>query len=193
MLGREIKLLIIFLVLLSAFLINTLYTNADIFAERIVGHNKMSAISLDFSSRSSFDNEQVTTLFRSLGIQPGGFELGSLKVTPGNTSNFPYVIKVVKTGGDEVFCDSLKLKVLDRNFSSMYSGPLMKLNLSSNFVNSDSKDFIFVLGLDDTNQAIKNKICEFNFNFRSYRTISNETGGIYAQRLISNVISSGNW
>lgn len=193
MLESGIKQLIIFSILLSIFLIKTHYTNADIFAERIVGHNKMSALSLDFSSRSSFNYVQITTLFHSLGMQPGGFELGSLKITPENNSTFKYIFKVLKTGGDEAFCNSLLIKVLDKNFSSLYSGSLMNLNLPSDFTNADSKNFIFVVSLDDNSKTIQNKTCKFNFDFKSYHASPSETGGIYAERVISNVISSGSW
>lgn len=63
----------------------------------------------------------------------------------------------------------------------------------SNFKNTDSTDFIYFISLDEKDQKLKNKICEFNFIFKTYRDNPNEQGGIFAQRLISNVISSGNW
>ena len=67
---NEIKRLTVFLILLYIFLSKTNYTDADIFAERKVQNNKFSAITLDFSTKNSFNNGLITSLFSSLGIVP---------------------------------------------------------------------------------------------------------------------------
>lgn len=193
MLKPEIKRFAVFLMLLYVFLIKTNYTDADIFAERTVSQNKFSAISLDFSIKSSFNNSSVTSLFHSLGIQPGGFDLGAIRVQTDSNTKSNYRLKVLKTNGDDLFCGRLKAKIFDRNFFEIYNGPLINLSVDSRFINSSPKDFIFFVSLDDKDQVLMNKICEFNIDIRTYRNNPDERGGIFAQRLISNVISSGNW
>jgi len=190
MLRPEIKRLALFLILLYFFLIKTGYTDADIFAERVVSHNKFSALSLDFSTRSSFNNSPATSLFHSLGIQPGGFDLAAARVKAETDTKFRYRLRSVKTNGDDLFCGKLHLKVFNRNFFEVFNGSLLDLSLTT--INSDPRDFIFFVSLDDQDAALKNKICEFNFDFRTFRVTPDEQGGIFAQRLIGNVISSGN-
>ena len=193
MLKPEIKRFAVFLILLYVFLIKTNYTDADIFAERTVSQNRFSAITLDFSTKSSFNNSLVTSLFQSLGIQPGGFDLGAVRVQTEINTKSNYRLKVLKTNGDDLFCSRLRAKIFDRNFFEVYNGPLMNLSVDSHFMNSSPKDFIFFISLEDRDQVLMNKICEFNIDIRTYRNNPDERGGIFAQRLISNVISSGNW
>ena len=192
MLKPGIKRLALFLMLLYIFLIATSYTDADIFAERVVSHNKFSALTLDFSTRNSFNNSLTTSLFHSLGIQPGGFDLGAVRIKAETEAKFRYRLKTVETNGDDAFCRRLQVKVLDRNFFEVFSGSLLDLSFTARFTDADPRDFIFFISLDDQDPSLKNKICEFNFDFRTYRP-PDETGGIFAERLIGNVISSGSW
>jgi hypothetical protein len=83
--------------------------------------------------------------------------------------------------------------VFNRSFFQLYEGSLLDLSLNDNLGSQDLKDFIFFVSLDDSDEELKNKICEFNFSFKTYRESPGEQGGIYAERLISNVISSGSW
>lgn len=193
MLKPGIKRLAVFLMLLHIFLVETGYTDADIFAERVVSRNKFSATTLDFSTRNSFNNSLVTNLFSSLGIQPSGFDLRGVKIKAETDTRSKYRLKAIKTNGDDFFCSHLGVKVFNRSFSEVFSGSLLNLSINSNFTNSDPKDFIFFVSLDEQSQELKNKICEFNLDFKTYRNSPDEHGGIFALRSISNVISSGNW
>ncbi len=193
MLKPEIKKLAVFLMLLYVFLIKTDYTDADIFAERVVSNNKFSAISLDFSTRNSFNNSSIANLFHSLGIQPGGFDLAAARIKAETGADFKYRLKTVKTNGDDFFCGRLKVKVFNRSFFEIFNGSLMDLSINSNFANSNPKDFIFFVSLDEQDQELKNKICEFDFDLKTYRDNPDEQGGIFARRLIGNVVSSGSW
>ena len=193
MLKPGIKRITVFLMLLYVFLIKTSYTDADIFAERTVSRNKFSALTLDFSTRSSFNNSLVTSLFHSLGIQPSGFDLGATRVKAETDTKSNYRLKVLKTNGDDLFCGRLQAKIFDRNFFEIYNGSLLNLSFNSRFMNANPKDFIFFVSLEDKDPALMNKICEFNIDLRTYRNDPDERGGVFAQRLIANVVSSGNW
>lgn len=116
MLKIEIKRLTVFLILLYIFLSKTNYTDADIFAERKVQNNKFSAITLDFSTKNSFNNGLITSLFSSLGIVPFGFDLRAARVTQEDGANSKYYLRTIKTNGDDFLCNNLKVKVLSRNF-----------------------------------------------------------------------------
>ena len=189
-----IKKLAIFLMLFYIFLNQTGYTAADIFAERVVSQNKFSVTRLDFSTRNSFNNAPAVSLFRTLGLVPGGFDLGAIKLKLETNGKTKYQLKVEKTNGDEALCGQLNVKVLDSQLHEFYQGRLLNLSLNSTIASSDDyKNFIFFISLDDQAPELKNKICEFNLKFKTYRENPDEKGGIFAQRLISNVISSGSW
>lgn len=192
MLKPKIKKFAVFLMLLHVFLMDAEYTNADIFAERIVKYNKFSSINLDFSTRNSFNNGVISSIFHSLGIQPGGFDLGVARVKAETEPGFKYRLKAVMTNGDDSLCEKLKFKVFDRKFYEVFSGGLRDLDITAKS-DSTPNDFIFFAGLDDHGQELQNKICEFNFDFKTYRDNPDEQGGIFAMRLINNVISSGSW
>lgn len=193
MLKPGIKRLAVFVMLLYIFLIKSSYTSADIFADRIVRNNKFSATSVDFSTRSSFNNSFIMSLFHSLGIQPGGFDLGAIKVKADTDTKFKYRMKIVRTNGDDYLCSRLQAQVLNRNLVGITSDSLSNLSFLSSFNGPSPKDLIFFISLDDDNAALKNKICEFNIDLKTYRNDPDEQGGIFAERKISNVISSGDW
>lgn len=193
MLRPEIKRLAFFLILIFFFLTKSNYTDADLFAERIISRNRFSAITLDFTTRSSFNNNLSNNLFHSLGIQPGGFDLAAVKIKAETDSKLKYHLRAYQTNGDTTLCDNLHIKMLNRNFFEIFDGPLKDLSVDSKLDKSAPKDFIIFISLDTNNQSLQNKICEFNFDFKTYRNNPDETGGIFARRLITNVISSGDW
>jgi hypothetical protein len=193
MLSPKIKRLAVFLILLEIFLLNTSSTDADIFAERIVKENKFSAISLDFSVGNSFNGGALPTLFKTLGILPEGYDLGAARIVSPGRSGTKYALRAISNSGDANLCDQLDLKVLNRNFSLLFDGKLMGLDLKSQFPKSNADDYIFFASLNENGDELKNKICDFSFSLRTFRQDPGETGGIFAERRISNFISSGNW
>jgi hypothetical protein len=193
MLRPGIKKLAVFVMLLYVFIVNSSYTSADIFADRVVSHNKFSATTVDFTARSSFNSSYITSLFHSLGIQPDGFDLGAIRLRAETNSKLKYSMRIVQTNGDNYFCSRLQSQVVNRNLAGIASDSLTDLSFLSSFNGTDPKDLIFFVSLEDNAVALKNKICEFNIYFKTYRNNPDETGGIYAERKISNVISSGDW
>ncbi len=193
MLGPEVKRWGIFAVLLYIFLNQTGYTDADIFAERTVSGNALSVIALDFSVSNSFNDSAATNLFRTPGMTPGGFDLGAISIRTKPGMKFKYRLKTIQTNGDAAFCDALTIKMLNRDFSKSYEGSLLGLSETSSILGDDRKDNIFSVGLTGTDPSLKNKICEFNLDIRTYQERSDEKGGIFAERSIKNLVASGNW
>lgn len=173
--------------------VNSGYTDADIFAERIVAGNKLTSTTIDFSVYSSFNNRVVYNLFNSYGIEPDGFDLGALKLETDTETKFNYNLKTVKINGDDDLCNSLNLKIYDRNFFLLYKGPLMEASLKSRLSKSNPKSYIFFLSLDDSREDLAKKVCEFNFDFKTYHDSIDEEGGIFAERQVNNIVSSGTW
>lgn len=180
-------------ILLYLFFSQTNYTDADMFAERVVARNTFSGLALNFSVRSSLNNNLATKLFQLADLQPGGFDLGALKVKAEAGREFRYQLSVNKLGGDEAFCNSLQLKVSDRVLSELYAGSLFDFSLSGASGEVALGELVFLVSLDEQNETLKNKTCEFNFSFKTYRDSPDEVGGIFVEQLIRNSISSGDW
>jgi hypothetical protein len=193
MLAKNLNRLSWFLLLLYIFLIKSAYTDADIFAERVVRQNKFSAITLDFSTRITFNDNKIINLFHSLGFMPGGFDLAAVKIKNDSLNDFNYYIKTIKVSGDEVFCQSLQLEVFNNLRRPIYQGPLLDLIINSKLTDSQLENLIFFISFNDYDQELINKRCEFDFEFRTYWQNIDESGGIYAQRKVNNLITSGYW
>lgn len=193
MLIRGVKKWALFSIFFYIFLIMLRFTGADIFAERIVRENKFRAITLDFTTGASYNNFAIADLFRTTGIVPGGYDLGAVRVRGITPFYSRYNLKVVKISGDDNFCNALKLEIINRNFSKKYDGDLLDLSLNSNLSEDSLQDWIFVVSFDDDDPLLVNKICDFNLELRTYREDSDETGGLFAERKIRNIISSGSW
>lgn len=193
MLIRGVKKWALFSIFFYIFLIMLRFTGADIFAERIVRENKFRAITLDFTTGASYNNFAIADLFRTTGIVPGGYDLGAVRVRGITPFYSRYNLKVVKISGDDNFCNALKLEIINRNFSKKYDGDLLDLSLNSNLSEDSLQDWIFVVSFDDDDPLLMNKICDFNLELRTYREDSDETGGLFAERKIRNIISSGSW
>jgi len=193
MLIRGVKKWALFSIFFYIFLIMLRFTGADIFAERIVRENKFRAITLDFTTGASYNNFAIADLFRTTGIVPGGYDLGAVRVRGITPFYSRYNLKVVKISGDDNFCNALKLEIINRNFSKKYDGDLLDLSLNSNLSEDSLQDWIFVVSFDDDDPLLMNKICDFNLELRTYREDPDETGGIFAERKIRNIISSGSW
>ncbi len=193
MLRKNLRRFSWFFLLLYIFLINSQFTDADIFAERIVEQNTLRAITLDFSTRETFNHNLNTKLFNSFGFLPNGFDIASILIKNDSINSFKYHLKTEKMSGHDELCDNLELKIFDRNFKNIYQGKLLNLSLNSEIKENDNQAYIFFISLDTDRPAIQSKICEFNFDFKTYRQSIDEVGGIFAQRKLNNVITSGNW
>lgn len=193
MLNGRARFVLLFFVFFEVFLITTKYTDADLSAERIVAQNKMVSIVINLFSQNTANNSPLTSLFRTTSLQPGGFDLGSIRIQNDAKATIKYSLKVVKVSGDDALCRALNIRVLHRDLSTKYDGSLMDFSYNSAVVDKTPEDWIFMVSLDDKSDQLKNKLCEYNFNVRSYRSSPNETGGVFAERKINNIISSGSW
>jgi hypothetical protein len=193
MLNGRTRFILLFLVFLEVFLVTTSYTDADLSAERIVLQNKFTTITINFFSQNTANNNPLTTLLRTSSMQPGGFDVGAIRVRNGVQKDLKYSLKTVKVNGDDTFCRALTLRTFHRDLSVKYDGSLMDYTVSSTLSDTVPEDWILLIGLDDAGEQLKNKSCEFNFVMRTYRDSPDETGGIFAERKVNNIISSGTW
>lgn len=192
MLSHRTQSIFFIFLFLALFLINTGYTDADLFAERIVRNNHFSATTLSFSQRHTANNGYINQLFRTINFQPEGFDLGAVRIKKDGKLNFKYRLKTIKISGDDNLCQNLTLDVMQKG-NYKYQGKLMEFVLDSNINDSKPEDWIFFVGLDDDSNTLKNKTCEFNFYFKTWRDDPESKKGFYAERSLYNIISSGSW
>ncbi|MCL4374910.1 hypothetical protein M1523_03540 [Patescibacteria group bacterium] len=178
--------------MLANFLLNTHYTDADLVAERVVQANRLSATTLSFALQHSANFGQLGTLFNTTGFQPGGFDIRAIRIKKDGKLNFKYRLKTVKKGGDDGLCAALNLQVV-QNWQVKYQGRLLDLNLDTTIPTSGFDNWIFYLSIDSDQASLKNKTCEFDLDFKTWRNNPEEKTGFWAQRLINSNVSSGNW
>jgi len=193
MIRRSLRRFSWFFLLLYLFLINSQFTDADIFAERVVQNNTLKAISIDFSTRTTFNYNINTKLFNSFGFLPNGFDVASILIKNESKNSIKYHIKSIKVSGHDGLCNNLELNILDYKLRSIYQGKLLDLNLTADINENDNKPYIFLVSLKRNDDDLRGRICEFDFDFRTYRQSIDEVGGIFAQRKLNNVITSGSW
>jgi len=192
MVSARTKIALSILLFIAFILLHTDHTDADLVAERIVRANRMTATTLSFSTQQSANFSRLNLLFNTAGFQPGGFDLRAVRIKKDGKMNFKYRIKTVKKSGDDGFCNAINLQVL-QNWQVKYQGKLTNFKLDSTIPSNGIENWIFYLSLDDNQAALKNKTCEFDFDFKTYRQLPEEKTGFWAQRLINNNITSGNW
>lgn len=192
MLSQRTQVIFYIFLFLSLFLLNTGHTDADIFAERVVRANHFSMSTLSFSSRHTANNSYISSFFRTTGFQPEGFDLEAVRINKDGILNFKYRLKTVKINGDDNFCQALDLEVMQKG-SYKYQGKLMDFIYDSTVNDSKPQDWIFFILLNDDSSSLKNKTCEFDFYFKTWREDPESKKGLYAERKLYNIISSGSW
>src|SRR3989344_9214427 len=100
MLSKSLKIVCASSIYLYLFLVRTSYTDADIFAERVVRKNQMSAITLDVSVKNTINDNNISNIFHSSGLLPGGFDIGLVRIA-GGSSKFLYSVAAEKINGND--------------------------------------------------------------------------------------------
>jgi hypothetical protein len=192
MLDAKAQSILVFLILLALLLLNTGHTDADIFAERNVKNNRFSATTLSFSQNHTANATPLTQLFQTAGLLPGGFDLGAVRIKKEGKMNFKYRVKAIKKGGDDNLCSNLTLRIL-KDGSFIYQDKLLNLSIDHTVENNNAHDWIFFIELNNNDPSLKNKICQFDFYFKTWRDDPDSRKGLYAERRLYNTITTGIW
>lgn len=138
-------------------------TSADLSDKESSVGNTMRATTLAFSTRNSFNEEIISHSFSTYGLVASGFDLNSIRIKKEGELAAPYNLSAQKTSGDDSVCNALKISIMQNN-QFIYQGNIASLNLNSN-INNNPDDWIIFIALSDYNDSLKNKMCNFNFNF----------------------------
>ena len=181
----------IFLIIL-ALVVFTGATSADLFDTEIVTDNKLTATTLDFSQRDTANENFNSQLFNITGLVSGGFQVEGVRVKKDGLLDFNYKITTVKTAGDDLFCSALELTVV-QNWQIKYQGRAMDFQINSTIQPNGLDDWLFYLNLVHNEVSLTNKVCDFNFIFRSLKINEGGTSMFFDEEILLNHVSSGLW
>ncbi len=167
-------------------------TSADLSVQVIAQDNKISATTLQMSALKTSNETDLPALFQINGLIPGGFDVSSIRLKKDGELDFNYQLKSVKVNGDDNFCHSLNIKIMQDN-KFIYQGKIGDLDNNKTINGLGKDDWIFFVSLDDNNDQLKNQNCEFTFDFKTYRNSPDEIGGFSDEVRVTNYVSSGSW
>jgi hypothetical protein len=91
-----------------------------------------------------------------------------------------------------LLCGALELTVM-QEWQKKYEGPLLNFSQDSIIDSEVPEDWVFFLSLNEKSLDLKNKSCQFELVFKTYRTDPESRAGFFAERKLTNSITSGSW
>ena len=192
MLSLRTKIILSLIFVIELFLFNTGYTDADLFAQKVVKENIFSFTTLSFLTLNTANNSQLPRLIDVSGLVPDGFAVTSYRIKKDGKLNFKYHLKANFVNSNSQLCDAITVKLF-QDGEYKYKGLLKDINFNSALTTVEKQDWILFLGLDETDQSLKNQVCVFELDFKTWRQNIDENSGIFAQEKVPGTISSGNW
>ncbi len=184
------KIVLLVVLVVSTCLLLTEVTDADLFDEEVVTGNKFMVTTLDFSTRDTANLTIVNSLFRTINIVRGGFEVRAVRLKKDGQLDIPYHLAASIISSSSPLCSALKLKIIKQN-QFIYNDKLSLLNLDGKIEGDSYEDYIFILYLDQAEAEVMNKSCEFNFSFVS--RLNGGVSGLNDREDVLNYVSSGSW
>lgn len=167
-------------------------TDADLFDQERINNNSWQAVTLDFSQRNTANNNMISLLFNTSGLLPDGFQVKAVRVKKDGQLDFNYRISIEKTAGYDPFCNSLKIVAM-KDWQKEYQGNLVSFFLDDQMSDEGKRDWIFFIGLENNDADLKNKVCDFNLIFSSWRGEPGNSQGLHDQEVLANHIVAGVW
>lgn len=177
------------LVLIPVSLLFTKTTDADMIDSKTIPNNQWEATTLDFTNRDTASDQVTNLLFNVSGLITGGFSVKSIRVKKDGQLNFKYQITSTMTAGDKNLCDNAGID-LYQNWVKVKSGVVSSFSYEASLATGGTDDWVMVARLLSSDKQLINKECDFDLKFG---TVSDQVGGFYAERSLSNRITTGTW
>ncbi len=182
---KNLNKILFLLVFVTIIFSQTGSTSADLSDKETSVGNTLKATTLAFSTRNSFNESVISQSFSTYGLVSNGFDVRAIRIKKEGELAAPYNLSAQKTSGDDLACNALKISIMQNN-KFIYTGDIASLNLNSN-INDNPDDWIIFIGLSNYSDLLKNKICNFNFNFIT--RLNNSEKGFFDSRFITNNIT----
>lgn len=192
MLSSRSRVILCLVFCFGTFLRLTGYTSADLFAQRLVGNNRLSFTTLSFLAQNTANNTPLTRFLDIAALLPHGFAISSIRIQKTGNLSSKYSLTPTFTTENEPLCQSLTVKLI-QNETVVFRGYLKDLAYNSTLSTNSPQDWILVIGLDDNSPGLMYRTCLFDLNFHTWRQDPHHLSGIYAQQRLSNSVTSGNW
>jgi len=167
-------------------------TDADISDSEVSTGNMFTATTLDITQNQTSNNLPISSLFNVTSLVPGGFEIRAMRIKKAGEMDFNYRIVASKTIGDDNFCQSITL-VLLQDWQIKFEGVMNDLVLDDRINENGVDDWIMLVKLDNNDQALTLKECQFDIIFKTWKNDPYETNGFYDEETITNRVTSGSW
>ncbi|MBU1200830.1 M73 family metallopeptidase [Patescibacteria group bacterium] len=167
-------------------------TDADISDSEVSTGNTFTATTLDITQNQTSNNLPISSLFNVTSLVPGGFDIRAMRILKAGKMDFNYRIIANKTIGDDNFCQSLTL-VLLQDWQIKYEGVMNDLVLDDRINENGIDDWIMLVKLSSNDQALVLKECQFDIIFKTWKNDPYETNGFYDEEIITNRVTSGSW
>ena len=152
--------------------------------------NVLGAASLDFTLRNGSGVMINALFFNESDAVPGpDWHIEPLKVKKETGLDFDYEAWFEKTGGDDILCGELQLKVRHEGVL-VYSGPLSAFTWDAGVISGGMDDWSFEILFDNGDSSFENLSCQFDFVFRGEQIGG---AGFYDEERVSNVFAAGEW
>lgn len=177
------------LFLLAVIVAHAQFTDADLFDQESVKENSMQATTLDFAAVDTVNQTGRSLFFSVSGLLPSGFQVESVRIKNEGRMEFPFAVTVQRTGGSELLCTRLNMRVF-RDWKEIYSGSLLGADLRGELNATEPwEDLVFVVFLDSKEPALKQQTCAFSFLFASQA----QTSFFRDTERLENIVNTGTW
>ncbi len=166
-------------------------TNAVFYDQESSLSNNFSAESLDFSLRDTVDDAILfPPLFDLSNFKPSNHSTEIVRVHNDGGLSFNYGLRTEKTGGDDTFCNALKIEA-KVDGTTRYNGGVLGLNISPFPIpGTGQEDWELKIGFDDNNPLLQGKTCQFNLVYRGWQLDSDGTWGFVDEEVLGNVVTA---
>lgn len=177
--------------MIGIFLQKTDFTDADLVAERSVSSN-FKVATLQIGQVHTASNKKINSLFRTYDMQPDGFDIGAVRIRKEGSLDFKYRMSIQIISQDKTLCNVLGIEAL-LNGEQKYNGSLEGLIIDSEINGSERENFIIFINLNSDNTELKNKQCDFNIVFKTYRNDPAIKKGLWSETMLHNIVTTGSW
>ncbi len=144
-------------------------TDADLIDQVTLPTNKWQASTLNLTQQNTIDGDSIIQYFHITRLQAQGFAVASFRLSNQGDSHPQYSINYHPISGD--LCPYLQVKMLYQD-KIVYQGPLEKLRLDQQIIDSSSSDWITIASLDSYPDLLSTYDCSFRFDISSKSTNS---------------------
>lgn len=175
------------IVLVTTVLLLTKSTDADLVDKESILGNTISAVTLDFSTRDTANNNQKSSFFSIQGMKKGGFQVNSVRITNEGELPVDLDISAQQTGGDSATCDQLHLRLI-KNWREITHQPLPEFRHQTSIDTNQTEDFVFSLELPMDSNAPPQSNCIFSITIK---TKQSDSIRFFDEETLDNQVSIG--